>query len=432
MFQSIKSHAFAHDVSVLAIGTAIAQVFSFLLYPLIGRLYTPEEMAAFAVFTSIFTVCQSISTGKYETSIFLAKRDADAANIVVLVVSSCILFNLFLYLIIFLFGDTVNGLMKVSLGKLIYLVPVSILSLTLFDTYNEWCIRKKYFSKLSINKISNSILVNGGKVGVAYTPFHSIGLVLGDVLGRFASALTCVVRIFISDRNDFKNVSISGMKEQAKAFDRFPKYQMPSQFLNTLGASVPVLLLTFFYKGSEVGQFSMAIAVMSVPIGVIARAIRDVSRKKIKDSLGIESNIHYIFLSLFKKAFLLSIVIGLALVFFLPFVFSFVLGKQWEQAGVFAQILTPLFIASFVSTCVESPIIVAMKLKQAFFWQLLYSICNILPIIIGSLLGLRIEMTLLLYAISMVICFTILIIMAERCARYLDQQGPNYIQMTTE
>ena len=422
MFSLFKTQSFARDVSILASGTAFAQVISFLLYPIIGRLYTPGDMATFAVFTSLFTVCQVLSTGKYETSIFLAKSDKDAANIVALVLFLCVSFCLIITMAITLFADEINNLLNVNLGYLLLLVPLSIISLTAFDTYNEWCIRKKYFSKLSINKISNSVLVNGGKVGFAYTPFCSYGLVWGDVLGRFGSALICALRMWITDREVFRAVNVIEVKKQAKEFDRFPKYQMPSQFLNTLGASVPVLLLNSFYNNTEVGQFSMALAILSVPIGVIGRSIRDVSRKKIKDSIG-NNNIHYLFVSLLRKSIAVSVVVALSVVYFLPPLFSFVLGGQWEQSGVFAQIMTPMFVASFVSTCVESPIIVAMKLKVAFIWQVLFSLCNIIPIVVGILCNFSINLTLAVYSASLVFCFMVLISISNHCSKILDRAG---------
>lgn len=422
MLNVLKTQSFARDVSILASGTAFAQVISFLLYPIIGRLYSPEDMATFAVFTSLFTVCQVLSTGKYETSIFLAKSDKDAANIVALVLLLCTSFCIITIVAISLFANGINDLLNVNLGYLLLLVPLSIFSLTTFDTYNEWCIRKKYFSKLSLNKISNSILVNGGKVGFAYTPLHSFGLIWGDALGRFGSALICAIRMWTADRDVFRTVNITDIKKQAKEFDRFPKFQMPSQFLNTLGASVPVLLLNSFYNNAEVGQFSMALAILSVPIGVIGRSIRDVSRKKIKDSVG-NNSIHYLFVSLLRKSIAVSVVVALSVVYFLPPLFSFVLGGQWEQSGVFAQIMTPMFVASFVSTCVESPIIVAMKLKVAFIWQVLFSLCNIIPIVVGILCNFSINLTLAVYSASLVFCFMVLISISNHCSKILDRAG---------
>lgn len=429
MFRIPTKGTFARDVSVLASGTALAQICSFLLYPIIGRLYTPEDMALLAVYTSLFTILQVLSTGKYETSIFLAKTETDAASLVSLVVSLCFSFCIVITIIFVGCGDIINSILRVDLGKLLFFVPLSILSITIFDTYNEWCIRKKYFSKLSLNKISNSFLVNGGKVGFAYTPLNSYGLIIGDVIGRLLSALVCVFRIWKADRQDFRGVNVSTIREQAVQFSKFPKFQMPSQLLNTLGASVPVLILSSYYDVSEVGHFSMAIAVMSVPIGVIGRAIRDVSRKKLKDSIGEQMNIYGLFRSLFKKALIVSTTVALLFVFFLPWIFSFVLGDQWFQSGVYAQIMTPMFIASFVATCVESTNIVAMKLKWAFLWQLLYSVCNIAPIVVGFLLKLPMIPTLILYSSSLVVCYLVLVLISRRSSKYLDRLSLDEIKM---
>lgn len=419
MRKSFIKDGFAQNVSILTVGTTFAQLFPFLLYPLIGRLYTPEQNAVLAAYTSIVAIVQAVSTGKYEYTIFLSDTDEGAANVAVMSFILSIITSVLLLVFSLIVPCFWGFVTSIDLGKLLYLMPISIIGISAFDIYNQWCIRRSFFKRLAINKITNSACVNLSKVGMGYTPINSFGLVIGDVLGRFITMVVCITRIISFDINIFKKITLSGMLFQAKKYVMFPKYSMPAQFLNTLGASLPILLLSKYYDDSYVGLFSMSIAVLYVPISVVGCSIRDVLRKKVRD-IKSEKRVRSIFLQIFKKISVLSITAALIGVWVLPWLFSSVLGDKWMMSGVYAQILTPLIVTNFISTCVDATLIVAEKTKQIFYWQVLYLACAIIPIIVGGLFSFPFEKTLLIYTILKMICDIALIVMSYYYACWID------------
>lgn len=75
---NIQNSNFIKNTFVLTLGTAIAQVLPMLLYPALGRLYTPEQFAVLAAITSFVSIISTFVTGKYENAIFIADTDKDA------------------------------------------------------------------------------------------------------------------------------------------------------------------------------------------------------------------------------------------------------------------------------------------------------------------------------------------------------------------
>lgn len=413
-------NGFIKDASILTIGTTIAQFLPMVLYPVLGRLYSPEQFAALAAFTSIITVLQVIGSGKYETAILIADDDKEAANIWSLSIVLSVALMIALYVILGTLGADFTYSFTSGLKELIWLVPIGCVLLNIFTCYNEWCVRKQYFKKLSLNKITNSATITIGKYFSFYTPLQSIGLTFGDFFGRLLTALVCLVRLFIHDRYSFSAVTFSGMKAIAIKYQKFPLFTMPAQLLNAVAAAAPVFILSYFYSEENVGYFSMTMSVLLLPINVISYAVRDVFRKKANDIY--KENGH--FEGLYKRVFsLFAVATVIACVIigpFLPQIFSFVLGNKWEAAGVYSQILLPMIGFDFVAMALSGVFIVVQQLKQLFVWQCFFCVATIGSLMIGSYAGLSIESTLQLFNIARIIVYVYMIVIM-----YVFSKGVN-------
>lgn len=141
----LSNSQFVKDASVLTVGTSVAQFLPMLIYPVLSRLYTPEQFAALAAFTSLITILQVLGSCKYETAILISETDTSAANIFSLSLSLSIILALLLYSLFAIFGVSFTYDYTSGMCDLIWLVPITVVFLNIFTCYNEWCVRKKYF-----------------------------------------------------------------------------------------------------------------------------------------------------------------------------------------------------------------------------------------------------------------------------------------------
>ena len=72
------------NVAVLASGTAMAQVLTVLAYPILMRLYDPDDFGLFALFGALNMTFVAVASGRYELAIVMAKTEEEAANILAL------------------------------------------------------------------------------------------------------------------------------------------------------------------------------------------------------------------------------------------------------------------------------------------------------------------------------------------------------------
>lgn len=415
----LASSEFLKNSFTLSGGVAIAQVLPLLFYPVLGRIFTPAQFGLLAVITSIVSVLAVVGSGKYESGILVAKDKMEAAHLAALSVAVGFVIMAVIWPILqILFADNLAQWMnEPDLARWLYVCPISAFCIIVFNVYNEWCVREKYFKALSINKMVNAGAITLGKVFLGFVHLVSQGLVIGDMIGRIVSALGCAIRALLTDGATFRQVRLSGLLQSAVKYKEFPLYTMPGRLLNTLGQSMPVLLLTAFFNADQAGYFSMATMVFVLPITVIGNTLGDVYRQRANEEFQQTGQC----LKSFDKILKLTVLMGfgalVVLVWFLPWLMKVILGSEWYIAGQYAQILAPMMVLSFIANPLSGLFIVADKLKHFFVWQVLYVIASIVPIWLGNAFFGTIEATLILYAVMMGAVYLTSILMTRHFAK---------------
>jgi O-antigen/teichoic acid export membrane protein len=409
---------FAKNAFTLSIGTSIAQVFPMLFYPILGRIFTPLEFGVLATLTSITSILTVLASGNYENSILITRSKKDAANIIglVLLLSSSFL------LISFIITQIISIQISVwfnepSLKKWLFVCPISAFAIIIFNCYNEWCVRNKYFVSLSWNKITNSAATTLSKLLFGFVKVVSNGLVIGDLIGRIISAAGCVFRVLQKDKTELFQMSFKRMRYLAKRYVEFPKYSLPAQLLSAIGGSFPVLLIGAYFKSIEVGYFAMTMNVLSVPISVVSIAIRDVFRQRANEEFVKTGSCVRIYKRLLKILIFWGVLGSLVLFFALPVIFSIVLGNQWRVSGEYSQILLPMITIDFVSMCLSGVLIITEKIKIVLYWQIYYVCITIISLLLGCFIFHDIRTALIYFAIGRSTAYLLEIFLSYRYSK---------------
>lgn len=418
LLQRIKASSFAKNSLTLSTGVAVAQVLPFLFYPILGRIFSAADFGLLATITSITSILAVVGSGKYEGGILIARDKVSAANLAVFaVVLSFAAMLLSWFLIQFVLIEPLSRWFKEpDLSHWIFVCPLAAFCIIVFNVYNEWCVREKYFVSLSVNKIVNAGAVTLAKVFLGFVRISAQGLVVGDLVGRVISALGCAVRAWVHDAKTFMQVRWKDMMQCAVAFSGFPRFTMPGQLLNTVGQSVPVLLIAYFFDKTQVGYFSMALTLFAVPINIISSSIRDVYRQRAVEEFAAHGNCLASFDKVLRMLSLGGVVVFLLFEWFLPQLTRLFLGAPWEVAGRYAQILAPAMLIMFVSNSLTGLFIVADKLRQFFWWQFYFCFSTILAVWVGGYFFHTMQAILILFAILRSTAYVASIVITRRYA----------------
>ncbi len=377
----LKSDLVKH-ILVLMSGTVLAQVLGYLFSPIITRIYTPEEAGELGFFIRVVGIGAAFATLRYELALPIIKTNAHSFRMYLVALKSTIIVS-FLSIILFVLPV---GVSPIDLGMTFYIMlPLAIFMLAYNNIGTNWAIRNKFFSSISYARISNSLVGSVVKIGLGWLNMGSSGLLIGMVIGSVVSNIK-----FFSDFIKAKKEHLISIKSPrnivlAKSYSEFPKINLPHVLVD-LGRDllVAVLLLKFFSK-EDFGLYDLSYRMLKVPLIFIGLAIGQVFFQNCAERVNKNEDIFPVILKAVKTLFLLSIVPFSVIFFFGEEIFSFVFGDKWIDAGRFAEIMSPWFMANFILSPISSIPIIIRRQSEFFKLSIVGTTIMIVSLIVSPL-----------------------------------------------
>lgn len=222
MLKSLKNSQFARNVAILSSGTAIAQAIPIAVSPILTRIYKPEEFGLVALYVSCVAVVSVIATGRYEMAITLPASDIDAANIVTLTLKLCAAISVLLYIPIAIFGENIAKMLgSIALAPWLYLLPVSVMVIAVFNTFQYWNNRTLQYRSMSLSRIQNAGLTSSANVlfGIGRV---SEGMLLGGLIGQLLSSIFISNAAWSQNKQEFKKTNRKLEWDLAKRYISHP------------------------------------------------------------------------------------------------------------------------------------------------------------------------------------------------------------------
>jgi O-antigen/teichoic acid export membrane protein len=394
-----KMNSFIRNTLIVIGGSSIGALITVIATPIITRYFTPDAFGIFAVFTSIVSILSITVCMRYEYAIMLPKSDDDAINIFALCVLIAFLLCTLLIPIVWFFQSQIITLFKIpNLGSYILIIPFMIFINGVFTSLYYWNTRKKNFKRLAGARITSSVVTNGSQLGSAFLGFVTAGgLIIGSILGTFASTLVLSLQIWRRDIPILKSsIRWRSMVHGLRRYRNFPIYDTFSAFLNNLSWQLPVFMLAAFFSPTIVGYYSLGLTVLFFPMNLIAGSLSQNFFQK-----AVESKEQGTLGRLVEQVFEVLVIIGLYPIFLLTLVganvFVVIFGPVWGEAGVYLQILSIWAFVWFVSSPLSG--LFGVLEKQAIGLKQNFAIISTRfgSLIIGGLLG-DPRLTLVLFA----------------------------------
>jgi lipopolysaccharide exporter len=144
--KTFQRSPFLRNMLVLMSGTALAQIITVSIAPVLTRLYDPADFGLFGIYGAVVGLVTVIVTLQYDQALMLPKEVVDAANLLGASVLSVTGIAGLSALVCFTLGDRIAGLMKSpELARWLWLVPGSIFLSGLYQSFNSWSTRQKKF-----------------------------------------------------------------------------------------------------------------------------------------------------------------------------------------------------------------------------------------------------------------------------------------------
>ncbi len=380
------------NVLKLAGGTAGSQVITVAAAPVLTRLYGPESFGVLATFTSILVMLNVVSSLRYELAIAVPEDDDEAIALVWLCFVLVAITTALTALGVALLGNQlVNWLQQPKLKPLLWLLPVGVLLMGVYQPLSYWAIRRKQFGMLAQIKFRQSTLAVASSIAAA--PLGSIGLLLGQIVNQSAG-----ISKLLNDAHRPSNF-LRATSQALISFRELGAISAFSGLIEVIGWQAPILLIASSYSTLEVGAFSVALRIALLPASLAALSTSQVflqriatAKKPSEAAILFTSATH----NLCKLGLLSCFILSLASPA-LPLVF----GQRWQKGSELLLCMIPLLFSQIALIPLGVAFEAREKMKEGLAAQIQLTVFKIVPLfLLLKNFEVSISMAVLSYSLS--------------------------------
>jgi len=342
---------FGRGVLALATGTTVAQGISILTAPILTRLYSPAEFGSYSVAISALAILITLSSLGYQFAVPLPDSDVGAACVLVLSLLLATGMGVVASVVLWFFGQQILTFMGApGLARYAMLLPLGQIGGSFVAAMTYWAVRTKKYSAMATTQLTQSIATAAVQVGLGAAGLGVVGLLAGDVTGRFSGSMRLARVAWETSASAFRSVTRAGIVAVAKRYRRFPIFSTPASIVNTLGLQAPLLLIVALYGTDAGGKFALASRLCGLPVTLLAGAVGQVYFAEGATTARERPNaLRPLFLRTMRALARIAIVPFSLLAIVAPLLAGPVFGDQWSEVGLWVAILAPMYFIVLVA-----------------------------------------------------------------------------------
>ncbi|PIF44067.1 O-antigen/teichoic acid export membrane protein [Chryseobacterium sp. 52] len=341
---------------------------------LLAKYYGSSEYGIFSIYLSIMSIFTVVLSLAQEHMIMLEGNEPDVNNnfsTAGIISAAAMILTFLLVLIPFdipeniLFLGIFSGFLYLFTNNAKYLLA-----------------KKKLFKLISVLTIVDSVVSFLFQVIFVFIKIEN-GLVIGSLIGyiaAFLTALYCSRKYFV--KPDLKRY-IANAKKRPELF----KYSYPSTLINALGNNIMPILISLYFADSLLGEYSLAVKIMSVPLLLISSSIATVYYPRAAELNNRGRSRSELFaytkkmsLTNFYIIFALYILINIAGIPILEMFFN----KNWEHLGLFIFLMSFGYLTRSLINPISDILTILKRNNVALVFNIYLFLANIAAIFIGK------------------------------------------------
>lgn len=380
----INSKSIIKDVFTVASGTVIAQVITFLMTPIITRIYGPTAYGVLGVFMSAVSIIGNTAALSYPQAIVLPKNEKESNSLVKISIVISVFMAIILALVIVLFNDLIINIFNLhSIDKYLMLLPLIILFTGIKLVYQQVNLRNKNFEIIAQVVIIYTFVKNLSKILVGTVFPTATTLIL---ISTFSILFQTILLIAKGNLNNNSQFSLTLNKDDwhtAKKYKDFPLYRAPQTLFNSLSQNLPVMVFSIFFNPTIAGFYSLSKSILNIPINLISKSVGDALYPRLAKNYNANLSIK----NTLRKSTLTLVLLGIIpfgiIILFGPYLFELVFGSSWNIAGEFARWMSLWLYFMFISRPAITAIPILGMQKEYLFFEVFTAIGKLAGLLFG-------------------------------------------------
>lgn len=374
---------FARGVSLLAGGTASAQLVQILFLPLLTRLFSPENFGALAIYSALLALMCMVACLRYELAIPLPQGEADAASVVALSLLVLVITTTLTAVMLAMFSEGIVQVLGVpELANLLWLLPAGVFLGGAFTVLRYWLVRAGGYGAIAGARLKQSVV--SILVQVSCFKLGGMALVVGQAAGQLVGTAS-LTNSLKKKLRELKSVSRRSVYSAAKRYRRFPAYSTWEGIFSQASLLVAPLFFAAAFSPAAAGLYALTFRVFSMPVSLVSGAVSSVllgHAAETKREQGDKIEV----LPLYTKLAHLGLPGFLIVATCAPTLFTILFGEQWEVSGQLARWVAVWLFFQFIAAPMSVVFTVYERQKEGLLWQASLLVMRILAVLGGMLL----------------------------------------------
>jgi O-antigen/teichoic acid export membrane protein len=412
-------------VVTLSAGTLVARLLVIAAFPILTRLYTPDDFGLMSAFVAIVLLGHSLGTLTYDWAIPLSADDHTARHLLLVSLLVALVSTALFAIGLAMFDVTLQRVTRTEAlgGLLLLLAPLAAFFESAARSFHFWNVRRKTFGRTLIARVGRTVTMVVAQIAAGLAGLGAVGLAVGDFLGRLVGALLIAIPALREDGLVSGGLRWKAARRAAIEYRRFPLFTGGSSVITALSRQTPTLVLIATFGPSVAGWMAASQRLVSLPAELVGRSVGDVfladaAHLARTDPSELRRRFWAITRGACWAAFPFAAVAALS-----PLLFGWIFGAQWAQAGVYVAWLALPYFAQFVVWTTSN-----LPAYGRNGWQLVWDsarlIVSVGAILVGRALGWDAVATIALLGGGWTVLFVLLLGLNARAISWLVARGP--------
>lgn len=399
------------SILLLTSGSMLGQIIGFIGSMIMTRMYTASEIGIMTTIVSISGIFAPVINARFDFALVKEQKERYILALVKMSIYIGIALSLIVSLVSYIYFIGIEGFISPFISILfVFLILVIQAFSNVFKSYNNNIGDFKTMTSVIVmrrfaEEISMAIF---GLLG-----WKAIGLLISRVIGQYFGMKREIKNI----KKKYKEIISVQWQDMTEAYNIHKRqlyYSAPAALMNAGSYSLISLVVGKYFGLEILGVYAISFAVLGLPLSVISGNVSKVyfseasKEYAIKGTFNESTNKTLVFL------IIVAIVLFLIMYYIFPMIVPFIYGSKYEMSGFMIRILAPMFAVRFVSSAINTGLVVCNKQSFELIIQIMFMLsvamlaflCNYKILTISTfLLGVSISYS-IIYLINLLsICY---------------------------
>lgn len=342
------SNTFVRNLYWQASGTSLAQLINILSFPVITRLFIPEEIGLFGLAMQYLAVFTILISFRLEHLVLWPAKDEDAQHFVKFVLRFGLLFCLF-WTCVCVAVSYVTPIPS-EFHIWFWLLPTIAYLLVCAQGLQQFDQRSGNFKPSGLAELANRCANSGVAIGTGFLSFGGLSLLIAVGVGQFVKAAIFFRHLSLLTGSWFDDFTRLVKIAKGLKVYRLNGSLISSHLMLSLTALLPMSYIAFEWGEEQVGYTSLVMSTLALPTAFLGNAMGQVFYQQSAKVFAQNKAFTGLMLANMKLLLVLGVPFFALIFVFGPNIYALVFGAVWAEAGHIASFYSIAAAFSFFTT----------------------------------------------------------------------------------